>query len=201
MNIACNTSKTTSESSIAYVKSHRARKHKTADESAIDRLDRSPTVKKIQSSVACGGRQNALNLAISRKDKDLVERLLRKGANINSPDPTTGLYPVMVAAITGSSSQAFETILMAKPDLNVTSPPYSGLTSISHAALRADVNGVKRLLQEGASLGAPPFWEHPPYTIVAGVEDWHPHAKAFREILELLENAAKQRDDYLPISE
>ena len=201
MNIACNTPKTASASSNPYVKTLDARRYKTVDKSAIDHLDRSPPVQKSQSVAACEGRQRALSLAISRKDKDLVERLLRKGADINSPDPKTGLYPVMVAAITGSSSRAFETVLMAKPDLDVTSPPYPGLTSISHSALRADVNGVKRLLQEGASLGASPFWEQPPYTIVAGVEDWHPHVKAFGEILDLLENAAKQRDDYLPITE
>lgn len=200
MDITYKTPKTTTAPPSCFVANSRAQKREKTPDLAIDHLDRVSTARKTQ-NCASGGIQNALNLAISRKDNNSVERLLRKGANINKPDPSTGLYPVLVAAITGSSTQVFETVLRAKPDLDVTSPSSLKLTSVSHAAIRADVNGVKRLLEEGASLGAAPFWEHPPYTIVAGVEDWNVYAKESREILDLLENAAKHRNDYLPISE
>jgi hypothetical protein len=145
--------------------------------------------------------QPSLNQAIVRKDHSTVERLLRKGADINKPDPKDGFYPVVVAASFGSSSQVFHTVLQAKPDVNVTAPSGLRMSAISKCALNGDVDGVKMLLQAGASLGASPFWEHDPYMVVAGVEDWHPKFREYKEIQLILEDAAKLRDDYVALSE
>jgi ankyrin repeat protein len=126
--------------------------------------------------------QPALNQAIMRNDNDAVKRFLGRGADVNKPDPKNGFSPIIVAASVGSSSQVFQTILAANPEVNVTAPSGLKLTALSKCALNGDVAGVEMLLRAGAELGSEPYWDHAPYSIVSNVEEWHPKFEEFKKI-------------------
>ncbi|KAI1390847.1 ankyrin [Hypoxylon trugodes] len=94
--------------------------------------------------------------AIKTRNKDLVQFLIRRGANVNQ-DATNGLMqtPLQAAAAVGSLD-IVNLLIQETADINAQPANLAGATALQYAAMSGNCNIAALLLDRGASLDAPP---------------------------------------------
>jgi ankyrin repeat protein len=108
-----------------------------------------------------------LHIAVLRNDANIVELLLRAGANATA---TTryGVAPLYLACVNGNAA-VIEQLLAAGADPNAALP--EGETALMTAARTGNVPAVKALLTHGASVNAKEGWKGQTALMWAAVEN------------------------------
>src|SRR5688572_7670418 len=96
----------------------------------------------------------ALHWAVQRNDLDLVERLIRAGANAKAKNEY-GASPMSEAAVIGNAA-VLERLLKAGAD--VESPNADGQTALMVIARTGQVDAARLLLRSGAAVDAVERW-------------------------------------------
>ena len=98
-----------------------------------------------------GDGATALHWAVYWDDPDMVDLLIKAGANVNVANDL-GVTPLMLACSEGVSAPVIERLLMAGADANVRL--LAGESPLMTAARTGNVSGVRLLLAKGAAVDA-----------------------------------------------
>jgi ankyrin repeat protein len=92
-----------------------------------------------------------LHIAVELQDSNKVEKLINKGADVNSDDGT-GSYPLLSAINKGS----WEIVnhLLTRDDIDVTVKDSQGWTPLFAASRQGSLETVKKLIAKGADVNA-----------------------------------------------
>ena len=148
----------------------------------------------------------SLHYAVRSDDAQLVDRLIRAGANVKASN-RYGITPLYLACVNGNAA-IIEKLLDAGADVNAVST--EGETALMTAARTGNVDGVKVLLAHGADVNARESWHGETALMWAVAEK---HAATAREILAkgadvnarsttnkwARQNSAEPREKWLPL--
>ncbi len=109
----------------------------------------------------------ALHWAIHRNDMDLVDRLIRAGANVKAKNDF-GATPMSEAALLGNAA-LLDKLLKAGAD--VESPNTDGQTALMVVARTGNVEAAKVLLSHGANVNAREQWREQTALIWAAAQN------------------------------
>lgn len=125
---------------------------------AVKSGDRAAALKMIEQRVDVNTAEpdgtTALHWAVHRNDLDLVERLIRAGANAKAKNDY-GATPMSEAAVLGNAAM-IDRLLKAGAD--VESPNADGQTALMVAARTGSVEAARVLLKNGADVNAKEQW-------------------------------------------
>jgi ankyrin repeat protein len=148
----------------------------------------------------------ALHWAVRNDDVQLVDRLIRAGANVKAAN-RYGVTPLYLAAVNGNAV-VIEKLLKAGADPNAVST--EGETALMTASRTGNVDAVKALIAKGADVNAKETW-HGETALMWAVSQ--KHADVARELLAHgadvnahsavnkweRQNSAEPREKWLPL--
>ncbi|KAJ5898525.1 ankyrin repeat-containing domain protein [Penicillium tannophilum] len=105
-------------------------------------------------NTTCGS-TNALNISVEEERQDLVDLLLKAGANINTPPHPLHGRTALQLAVENGNVQLMELLLQEGADVNQEPGFNSGATALQLAAIKGYIGIVRRLINVGAMINAP----------------------------------------------
>ena len=135
--------------------------------------------------------QHSLCDAVSRRDVKKFHECMSLGADINGREKEFGYNPVGLSMLAGSHRPMLQEVLKFNPDVNQPISWDSDKTPLLEATYSKDVEGVRLLLNAGASLGDGDYRESLPYQWAMLEKDTEWSAPYFKSILEMFDHVGQ----------